>query len=273
MFDPLPADLASALENAAPHLGAFANLHYRVEADSTNDLALSIALAGAPEGTAVLADTQHAGRGRRGREWVSPRGAGLYVSVVMRPMEETTALPMLTLGAGIAVARAIATSSRLPVELKWPNDIVIGRPWRKLGGVLCESVGAGTRVEAVVVGIGLNVLHAALPAHLTSAATSIEAELGRPVERGHLLVDLLGELRRVFEHIHAGQRDELRRAWREFGHRGLAGAFVTWQDGGRDLRGRARDIDADGALLVETATGVVRVIAGEISWEPLAYDK
>lgn len=194
------------------------------------------------------------------------------MSVVMRPRAEPSGLPLVTLAAGAGVARAVAASTRLPVELKWPNDIVIGRPWRKLGGVLCEAVGAGARVDAVVVGIGVNIQQAALPAELKSVATSIEAELGKRAERDTLLVEVLAELRTAFEWLHEGRHEEIRRAWREFGAAGLAGAFVRWNDGAGERRARARDIDHDGALVVEGAGGIERVIAGDVRWEPFAYD-
>ena len=142
--DTLPPDLIHALVSAEPRLAGFARLRYFAEVDSTNDIALALCNAGAPEGTSVLADVQHAGRGRRGRTWFSPPGAGLYLSVVVRMGESARTLPLLTLAAGVAAADAVAATSGLPLELKWPNDLVIGRPWRKLGGLLCEAVGAGS---------------------------------------------------------------------------------------------------------------------------------
>src|SRR6185295_3237561 len=182
--EPLPPDLARAIADAAPGLGPFAHVTYLAETASTNDVALSLAATGAPEGTAVLADLQRAGRGRRGREWFSPPGAGMYLSVVVRPGSLAGRLSIVTLAAGVAAAQAVHASTSLPVELKWPNDLVIGRPWRKLGGLLCESVGAGASVDAVVVGIGINVRSASYPLELADRATAIETELGRAVDRG-----------------------------------------------------------------------------------------
>lgn len=269
MFDPLPADLALALRRA-PELGGFGRLHYRTEADSTNDLALALATGGEPEGTAVLADMQRAGRGRRGRDWFSPPEAGLYLSVVVRPQRASRAIALVTLAAGVASARAIHAVTSLPMELKWPNDLVIGRPWRKMGGVLCETAGLGARIDAVVIGIGINLLQVAYPREIADRATSIDAELGRPIERAPLVVALLGALKDVMTHLHASATDRICDEWRQLAQAGLSGAPVRWTAQSVTRTGRARDIDRDGALLVDTDDGVERVIAGEVLWEGLS---
>jgi len=272
MFDPLPADLAAALARAAPRLGRFGQLRYASEIDSTNDAALALALAGEPEGTAVIADLQRAGRGRRGRGWFSPPGAGLYLSTVVRPKGPITAVPLLTLAAGVAAASAVRSVSGLPVELKWPNDVVIGRPWRKLGGVLSEAAGHSSHIDAVVVGIGLNLLQVAYPREIAERATSIETELGRPIERWPLVVELLETMRTVVDRLHVEDHEAICRDWRSLARPGLAGAPVRWRERDAERTGRARDIDSDGALLVESGGRVVRVIAGEVHWEGLSRD-
>jgi len=268
----LPPDLAQALASAAPRLGGFARLRYFAEADSTNDLALALAAEGAPEGTAVLADAQRAGRGRRGRSWFSPPGAGLYLSVIVRPAGPAETLSLVTLSAGVAVARALHASTALPVELKWPNDLVIGRPWRKLGGVLCESVGVGSAVDAVVIGIGINLHPAAYPREIASRATSIETELGRPIDRAPVVVDVLGALAEVIDRLWRHDHAWVRAEWRRFGRAGLGGASVLWNEHGQDRRGLARDIDDEGALLVDAEGRTQRLVAGEVTWERLGRE-
>jgi BirA family biotin operon repressor/biotin-[acetyl-CoA-carboxylase] ligase len=263
----LPPDLAAAIARSAEALGPFARLRHVTETESTNDIALALAASGEPEGTAVIADVQRQGRGRRGREWFSPPEAGIYLSVVVRPRGEPTGWALLTLGIGVAAARAIRAQSGLPVELKWPNDLVIGRPWRKLGGVLCETSGARGGIEAVVVGLGVNLRRAAYPSELAERATSIETELGRPIDRALLVAALLVEIRAIVERLHAGEREHVRVAWRAFASGGLAGAPVSWQDQGRERQGRAEDIDVDGALLVRSDGRVERVIAGDVLWD------
>jgi BirA family transcriptional regulator, biotin operon repressor / biotin---[acetyl-CoA-carboxylase] ligase len=267
MFESVPDELAASLSAAASDLGDYARVHYRAEVGSTNDLALALAAQGVPEGVSVLADVQRSGRGRRGREWYSPPGSGLYLSVVVRPQLSADVLPVLTLAAGVAVARAVRAVTGLPAELKWPNDLVIGRPWRKLGGILSEAASSGTRLNAVVIGIGVNLAQTSYPPELASRATSLESELGRRVERAPLLVGLLGELRDVMARLHTGGRESVCREWRTYGGAGLADAVVRWDDRTGLRRGRAVDIADDGALLVRVGPEVERVIAGEVIWE------
>ncbi|HUL73979.1 MAG TPA: biotin--[acetyl-CoA-carboxylase] ligase [Vicinamibacterales bacterium] len=269
MAEPLPPDLIHALVSAEPRLAGFARLRYFPEVDSTNDIALQLAAAGAPAGTSVLADVQRAGRGRRGRAWFSPPGAGLYLSVVVRLPDAAATLPLLTLAVGVAVADAVSTTSGLPIELKWPNDLVIGRPWRKLGGLLCESTGTGAQVDAVVVGIGINLRQVAYPPEIAERATSIETELGRPIERAALVVETLARVRDAVDRLRNGEGDWVCHEWRRLGRAGLGGASVTWSEQGVAHRGAARDIDDRGALLVETNGRVERLIAGEVTWERL----
>lgn len=267
MFEPLPDDVASALARAALDLGTYAAVRYQSEIGSTNDAALALAAAGAPEGTSVLADIQTSGRGRRGRQWFSPAGSGLYVSIVVRPNLQPDVVPIVTLAAGVAVATAIRDVIALPVELKWPNDIVIGRPWRKIGGVLSEAASVGPRLDAVVIGIGVNVRASSFPPELASRATSLETELGRDVERAACLIAVLGQLRAIMTRLREDGRDVVCEEWRGFGRRGLSGSPVRWEDRGAVRRGRAIDIAADGALLVDVAGRTERVLAGEVTWE------
>jgi BirA family biotin operon repressor/biotin-[acetyl-CoA-carboxylase] ligase len=274
MSDSLPVDLSHALAEAAPRLGSFADVRYFAELDSTNDSALSLAAKGAAEGTSVLADAQRAGRGRQGHTWFSPPGAGMYLSLIVRPTHVDaagTALSLVTLAAGVAAAEAVSQVGGLPVELKWPNDVVIGRPWRKVGGLLCESVAAGGRIEAVVIGIGINLRPAAYPAEIAHRATSIETELGRPIDRASLVVACLARLRAAMERLREGRGDEVCREWRRFGRAGLEAAPVRWHDQGAVRTGTARDIAEDGALLVERDGRVERLIAGEVTWDRLSH--
>jgi len=269
-FDEVPADLAAALAQSAHELGPFAALRYVGDVESTNDVALTLATAGPTEGASVLGGRQRAGRGRRGQSWFSPPGAGVYLSILVRPPETHVSLGFVTLGAGVAVARAVRQVSGLVVELKWPNDIVIGRPWRKLGGVLCEAASCGPKVETIVVGIGLNVLTTSYPPELTAKATALESELGRAVDAAGLVVEILRQVKTVMGHLHAGDAAVIRREWRLVGGAGLGGAAVQWRNGDRLNRGRAWDIDVDGALLVDVGGRRERVVSGDVTWEALS---
>ena len=260
----VPAAIAAALRDD-PRVSGWVDLRCFAEVGSTNDVALQLAGSGAPEGTAVLADVQRSGRGRRGHVWHSPPGTGIYLSTIVRP--HASALPLVTLAAGVAAARAIAALTSLPIELKWPNDVVIGRPWRKLGGVLCEASGSAGRIDAVVVGIGLNVGAASYPPEIAGRATSLESELGREVDRDRVIVELLAPLRVVAAGLAEAEASWVREAWRAFGRAGLNGAPVRWREAEIERRGHARDVDPSGALVVDVDGASARVIAGEVTWE------
>lgn len=266
-----PAELDRALDAAAARLGPFARVEFLPETGSTNDIALQRAHAGAPHGTVVLADMQTAGRGRRGRAWHSPPEAGVYLSAVLRAEAWAETLSLLTLAAGVAVAQAVRAATGLAVELKWPNDVVIGRPWRKLAGILSETASATPRVDAVVVGIGVNVRGSSFPPEIAHRATALEIELGRPVDRVAFIIELLAALAGVTDELRRGRGDQIVEAWRAMGAAGLGGAPVRWNDGGTARRGLARDLGGDGALLVDAGGGhVERLVAGEVIWDRLS---
>ena len=135
--------MRAELERArAQARGASASrVYWFTSVGSTNDIAASLADAGAGEGTTVVAEAQTSGRGRHGRVWHSPPGAGLYMSVILRPAD---AQPLLTLASGVAIAEAVRACTGLPAEIKWPNDVMIGK--RKLAGILAEAAArVGTR--------------------------------------------------------------------------------------------------------------------------------
>lgn len=261
----LPEDIEAALLRTSPD--QVTRLRYFAEVDSTNDEALALAVRGAEDGTAVMAGLQRAGRGRRGRSWFSPPEAGLYLSLIVRPCDWPGGVPLVTLGAGVAASRAVTQACGLPVELKWPNDLVVGRPWRKLGGVLSEAVTGSGRVDAVVVGIGINLQPAAYPPEIAGQATSVETELGRQVERGPLVAMLMAELAAVIARMRSGPADWLCSQWRSLGRSGLGRAPVRWQQAGEWRQGIAVDIDEQGALIVHAGGVRERIIAGEVFWE------
>jgi BirA family transcriptional regulator, biotin operon repressor / biotin---[acetyl-CoA-carboxylase] ligase len=267
MPNPPPADLARALAVAMPRLGPFARVEYFAEVDSTNDIALARAAAGAPHGLVVTADMQRAGRGRQGREWFSPPGAGLYLSVIVRRDAWGDAPSLVTLAAGVAVARGLRAATGLTVELKWPNDVVIGRPWRKLAGILSESISVGSRMDAVVVGIGVNVRRSAFPASLAGRATAIEMETDRPVDPAACTVEMLAAFAEVVRMLGRGEHSPVVDAWKQFGRAGLGGSPVHWNDQQGARHGLARDVDETGALVVETDGRTERLVAGEVLWD------
>ena len=236
---------------------------------STNDLAAALAERGAREGCAVIAESQSAGRGRHGRSWSSPPGAGLYISTILRP--PTHALSLLTIAAGVAVAEAIQLATGLDARLKWPNDIYVGDG--KLAGLLAEAGSMdeggdgdddGPRLKYVVLGIGINVMPATHPPDVAARATSIEGELGRSIDRGLLLTECLVNLSARYEELRDRRADAILTAWRARSAATM-GRAVEWDAGGA-RRGIAEGIDDSGALLVRTTEGLEKVISGEVRW-------
>lgn len=262
--EPLPTEYDRAVSRDV-RLAARPSLRYYSEVESTNDLALVLAGQGAPAGTAILAEAQRAGRGRRGREWFSPPGGNLYLSMVLRPAAANVSV--LTLAAGVGAARAIAEATALTVELKWPNDLVIGRPWRKLGGLLCEAVSTGQRIDAVVVGIGINAGAMSFPPGLELRATSIEHELGRPCDRGLLTAALLVQVPAAIAAVEDAGAAAVVDEWRAWGRAALSGATVRWRTETVERRGRTRGVDHDGALLVECEGRTERIVTADMTWE------
>jgi len=267
MFQPLPDDIARALVSTGDRLGAFAGrVSWCDEIGSTNDMALRLAAEGAGEGRVVVAGAQRSGRGRHGRAWASPPGAGVYASVLLRP--ESRALPLLTLASGIAVAEGIQAASGLDAAVKWPNDICVTAPaggLRKLAGILTEAAVSRDEAPHAVVGFGINVGLAAYPAEVAARATSIELELGRPIDRGLVLAECLAALWRRYQDLQHGRVGPVLDAWRQRAQSTL-GRRVEW-DGADGVRsGVAVAVDDNGALLVRSASGESRVISGEVRW-------
>ena len=257
----LPSEFVEPLARAADRLGLFARqVLWYPDVSSTNDLAAALAERGTAEGCVVVANAQSAGRGRQGRSWASPPGAGLYVSTVLRPAEH--ALPLLTIAAGVAMAEGIQSATGLVPDVKWPNDVFVGG--RKAAGVLAEatSSAAGTYVA---LGFGINVSPAAYPPDVAARATNLEGELGRAVDRGLLLAECLCSLAARYQDLARGRVDAVVEAWRGRAASTL-GRRVQWNAAGAGLHGVAENIDEDGALVVRTSTGLGRVTAGEVRW-------
>ena len=258
----LPADVAEALDRCRARLGGFAaHTLWFPEVGSTNDIAARLAESGAAEGTIVVAEAQSAGRGRLGRNWSSPCGAGLYVSTVLRPGQRAAAL--VTIAAGVAVCEGIRAATGLTPDLKWPNDALIAG--RKVAGVLAEASAADGALQYVVLGVGINLALAAHPPEIAERATSLEAELGRPVDRGLVLAELLSALAIRYSEVQQGDTAATIKAWRMLASATL-GRGVEWESGGTRHCGVARDIDQSGALVVDTPGGRTRIIAGTVTW-------
>ena len=242
-------------------------LHWLVTTGSTNDVAARLAELGAEEGTVVAAEAQTAGRGRLGRLWFSPAGAGLYVSIILRPSGVVSNNPnppaLLTLASGVAIAEGVRASTGLPAEIKWPNDVMIGK--RKVAGVLAEAAAQAGALQQIILGFGLNLRVAAYPLELADKVTSIEVETNRPADRALIFTEVLAAFVVRYGDLQAGRFDAILSAWRALAP-SLRSSWVEWDSPGGVVRGRAEDIDQQGALLVRVGGKVERLIAGEVRW-------
>lgn len=273
-MDPLPSDFGRALAATETERGVFgARLFYFTEAGSTNDLAAAAADRGEAEGTTFIAGTQTAGRGRQGRAWFSPSGAGLYLSTIVR---RRSIVPWITLAGGVAVAEGIRLSTALPVEIKWPNDVVTfrgGRPVgrgfnegrKKLAGILAEASSGPSGVDRVVLGIGINLRSAAYPPEIADRATAIEVELGRPVDAGLVLAQVLARLNGVLGELANAGPPTLFQRWLNLAP-SAQGTAIEWDGPDGSRRGVTAGLAEDGALLARTSEGLERIRAGEIRW-------
>ena len=269
MPDAVPPDLADALQAVGARRGRLGDpLYYLHETSSTNDVAARYADRGAPEGTTVVAAAQTSGRGRLGRSWHSPPGAGLYLSIIIR---DVRAAPFLTLAGGVAVAEGVRAATGLPLEIKWPNDVVTPGSSgpsrrRKLAGVLAEASSSADGLQHVILGIGINLSPASYPLELADRASSIETELGRPVEPGGVLAEVLAALAVELEPLGRGDAAGLLAKWRRLAPSVVGAAVECDTSHGRES-GVAAGIAEDGALLVRIGNRLERVIAGEVVWK------
>ena len=231
---------------------------------STNDLGAERARAGAAEGLVIVSDQQSSGRGRLGRQWFSPRGDNLYLSILLRPQRPAVQIPPLTLLAGAALAEALAGFNVTP-RLKWPNDLQLpinGQP-RKAAGILTEMVSEGGRVSHVVVGIGLNVNGVTFPPELAGLATSLALARGGPVDRVAVLCALLASFEEAYDRFREEGPAVAVTRWTA--HAALGTRCRVTIDG-QPVVGVALGLDPDGALRVRDDDGrVLRVISGEIT--------
>lgn len=237
-------------------------VHWYEEVGSTNDVAKELAEAGALHGEVVVAEHQTAGRGRRGRGWSSPPRRNLYLSVILRPDLPPARAPELTLLASVAVCQAVRQAGIPGAAIKWPNDVLAGG--RKLAGVLTEMAAEVERVQWLVLGVGVNVnaTEDDFPPELRAVATSLLVARGAPVPRALFAAALLTGLEEWLDRHAADGFGPVRSAWREMSD--TLGREVRVRAGGADLVGVAEDVDEAGALLVRTASGLERVVAGDV---------
>jgi BirA family transcriptional regulator, biotin operon repressor / biotin---[acetyl-CoA-carboxylase] ligase len=231
--------------------------------DSTNLEAMRQAKAGAREGLCIIAREQTQGRGRLDRSWQSPKDAGLYFSIVLRPSFEIGRWPLISLAAALACSDALAKACQLTVDIKWPNDICVAD--RKLGGILAEAIDTSAGA-AVALGMGINLTSQSLPPELNDVATSIESVSGLSVDRELLIAELITATTRRYEVLasEAGAERTIREWCAKSSYAYDRDVRVTLHD--ESFEGITHGLESDGALRVVTADGVLKIVrAGDVS--------
>lgn len=238
-------------------------VHHFSSLPSTNQTAIEMARAEAPEGTVVVAEEQTAGRGRRDRRWFSPKGEGLYHSIILRPTIPCDQAPILGFLAAVVLSDTLRLDYGVDCDLKWPNDILIRA--KKCAGILLEMEPGDDSVDYVVVGIGVNLNQRAFPDDVGSRATSLFLETGCET-------DPLRFRQRLFEHLagsyesfqRSGPRDVISR-WTERSSY-ARGKTVRIDLGDHELTGVTSGLRDDGALLLQTGDGAIQpMLAGDVA--------
>lgn len=239
------------------------DIHCLDETTSTNDVARRLAQEGAQDGTIVLAETQTAGRGRQHRKWFSPRGAGVYMSIVLRSPFHVRHPEALSLLGAFTTATAIRAETGLLAQVKWPNDVILQK--KKVAGVLGESgQKAGSRFVILGIGVNVNAERKDFPAEISRTATSLRAECGRAISRRHLIASLLARFEEFYLRSGSDVLADLVTAIKPLCP--ILNQTVSMKREKEIVRGRALDIDETGALVVETAHGERRTfVAGEVT--------
>ncbi len=234
---------------------------------STNDDARILAAKGCPSGALVVAETQSAGRGRHGREWVSPPGGGIYATLVLRPQLALEHVPLFTLTAAVAAADAVAAVCDLAPTIKWPNDLLVNS--RKVVGILTEAVSEVESVDFLLIGIGINVNTPAvqLPERPIYPASSLAIEAGRPLDRKALLAAWVERMEFWNTRLEARAFDELLSAWHAYAGIIGRGVIITQPHG--EVHGTVQGTAEDGALLLERDDGThCRILSGDLRFAP-----
>ena len=245
-------------------------IHYFAQTTSTMDDARRLAEDGAPHGAVVVADEQTAGRGTKGRVWVSPPGQSIHTTLIVRPSVEQ--LKRLSIVSPVAATDAVRATTPLEPTIKWPNDVQIEH--RKLGGILIEADWSENRPAHALVGIGINVNFDPAPwaSQIDRPATSLMIELEGRQPREPVFAALLNAFAKRYDQAGSAGSAKLHETWTE--RLDTLGKQVTITlAGGGAVNGRALDVDSDGALIVETESGQREAfIAGEVTLRETASE-
>lgn len=237
------------------------NIHVHKSLPSTNDTAKELYKDGAQEGTLILAEEQTAGRGRMDREWMSPAGENILLSILLMPPMQIERVYTLTLALAVSVTDAIKEKTGMSAMIKWPNDIYLNS--KKLGGILTEFGVKGLKADYVILGLGFNVNWCPEKGALFPS-TSLRAESNRELSRNELIASILLQYNEIYQNILAGDLESFHEKCNE---RSLVtGNSVSINTEGEIIEGLASGIDIDGALLVREKDGRVRkILNGDVS--------
>jgi BirA family biotin operon repressor/biotin-[acetyl-CoA-carboxylase] ligase len=239
-------------------------IHHYFKIGSTNTAAMAAAGEGAPEGSVFLGEEQTAGRGRGAHTWHSARSTGIYCSVILRPALPPSEVLALSLAVGLALRAAIEqVDPRAQVDLKWPNDLLIGG--KKVCGTLTEMNSEATRVRYIVVGMGINVNQASFPKEIARDATSLRLVTGTEWSRVELVAALLKSLDREYRQL-TTQPDARASILRRFtgASSWVRGKEVRIEENGSAFAGTTDGLDERGFLRVKTGSGVQTVLSGTV---------
>ena len=251
--DELESDLSASLFSG--------KLHYIPETGSTNTLAMHAGAAGLEEGHVFFTDQQTAGRGRGGHAWQSEPGSAILVSVLLRPRIQAAHALWLSLMAGVAVHHAVLSNCGIACDLRWPNDLLIGR--KKVCGILTEISSELDQLRFAVIGIGVNVNQYSFPEEIAGLATSIRIETGKIWSRAELLITLLRSLQREYvEALTPEGRSALVGRIEAVSSYARGKEVHVEESGGYD--GVTDGFDAQGFVKVRTRTGVKTVLSGGV---------
>ena len=236
-------------------------VRYQAEVSSTNTVLKEMAVGGAPQGSLCLCDRQTAGRGRLGRQWVSPAGQGLWCSTLLRPRLRPEDAPFVTFCAAMALAEAIDRLCGTRAQIKWPNDVVL--QGKKCCGILLEMAADPDRLEYVVVGTGVNLQPGAYPPELQDRAISLAEVTDRPPLRREMLCAYLAALEPLVDTLETSGFSALLPGYTA---RSCTLGSRVQVSGGVELTGMAEGLDGSGALLVRDDGGELhRVLSGDVS--------
>jgi BirA family transcriptional regulator, biotin operon repressor / biotin---[acetyl-CoA-carboxylase] ligase len=244
------------------------SLYHFYAVDSTNAFALRLLEHGykIAEGTVVIAESQTAGKGRLGRSWHSERESGLYVSFVLFPKAPPNLAPLLTFATTIAAHNAVEKATHLDVDIKWPNDLLIGG--KKVCGILAEMQAEVDRIKMMIIGVGINVNHESFPEDIADRATSLRLVSGRLQSRIEILVDFLEEFEALYRTFEQKGPRAIIDQWTRLSSF-ANGRNIQINDGVRTIAGVTRGLNPLGALRVEQGDGhTEEVYSGDVvSWE------